>query len=1253
MKHLSMRVPWRDQPWDQRLCAHPLDNSSCLLLKNIGAKRDDDYEVAHALEDMGTLEEIPCLSERGTFMSPNGYLVKKTHPYATYDALKGHIQPTVLSMPPYSFEAVPFRWLARDTFESKLWPSWRGEYDPDSERRAQRVLGLKKQPNWIMDGSNQQAVIRTFFEPVVGGASLVFMYLKHSPFQDDRTDRLLVGAAVVEEIHLPGFWNQSGQQPFDSSMWETTVVHSLRAEQKQGILLPYQSLVELLDAGEDVSSALAWVPEGKNDEFSYVTDHVSSDTAIDALTSLRAAAEGMQSLGIEMATSAVSWVDGLIHRLWDERGATPGLASVLAHLQMEHAYAVARIVTELTTDPWQVLEAGFENAKAWPAQLRGTVASSVGVEWTNTDPQLRTVLKLLSTMDIRPDQVALIMSGKASGDLDPIELLDDPYLAAICTYDDLERIDVNTVDRALFPPAHARWASMVPGQCRMADPRDWRRVRAMMTAGLRVAAGHGDTIVAAENLIEFVNQLQLSEPLQISSALLKGHGLDADTVVDDGGWSPFYGVEIGAGQPAYKLLDLVDAKKHIVAWIEPRLARPPAEVTFDPRDQIDATLQAVGHIGAIDADEEAARAEKAAGLAELFRARVSLLVGSAGTGKTTLLKALADLPAVSRKGVLLLAPTGKASVQLSTKVGRPAQTLASFLVRKGGYDPDRDIYRPVDPIYAHDAGLVVIDEASMLTEQMLAATLTALGNVERLVLVGDPRQLPPIGAGRPFVDLVNHLQPESFDTAARVGPSYVELTVARRQGGSDRDDVLLAQWFGGSEVGAGADTVWERLRTGTTTEHVVHQPWSKDDVIKSLDEVLARELDWGGHPDPEIAFKLTYGGALSDDGKYLNWHTGKGGAGDGAEKWQILSPFRSRAFGTTEINRHIKRKLRNKDLADAFRWQYGAWRNPRPIGPEQIVRGDKVMQTRNNSRAKASPAGSGLDYVANGEIGVVVGRWSNKPRQPALIEFSSQIGATYTYWPSGGEDPPLELAWAVTVHKSQGSEFETTILVLPERVSASRELLYTALTRQTKRVVILHNGTVDELLELAHPKHSETARRLTDLFRPSTPQLVEVDGIPQPFDGNLIHVATNGVMVRSKNEVIVADILEEVVPGRWRYEVLLEGDDGSWCRPDFTTSTPSGIPVYWEHLGKMDQPSYVRRWKEKLQWYESNRIDPVVDSHGKPIADAKGGPNGMLIWTDDRNGVDKPAWTAMAKTIIGASPAVGARRAAKKAAKRL
>jgi len=91
-----MRVPWGDRPWDQHVCDPPLDNSSCLLLKNIGEERDDDHEVAAAGQDIGVLDMrcLPCLSERGTFMAPNGYAVTKQHPYRTNAVLKRHIEPS-------------------------------------------------------------------------------------------------------------------------------------------------------------------------------------------------------------------------------------------------------------------------------------------------------------------------------------------------------------------------------------------------------------------------------------------------------------------------------------------------------------------------------------------------------------------------------------------------------------------------------------------------------------------------------------------------------------------------------------------------------------------------------------------------------------------------------------------------------------------------------------------------------------------------------------------------------------------------------------------------------------------------------------------------------------------------------------------------------------------------------------------------------------------------------------------------------
>ncbi|WP_257138192.1 MULTISPECIES: ATP-dependent RecD-like DNA helicase [Streptomyces] len=1259
IQHLSMRVPWRDRPWDQFICDDPLGNSSCTLLTAIGKKRDDSFEVAHAGAGIDILDQnrLPCLSERATFMSPLGYTVLKQHPYHESRALKGKLHDTRVTLPGYAFEAVPFRWMNRETLAHEVGHDRVPSFSHVAEDAVDAALNSA--PPWVMDGDNQRAVMDTFFEAVAPGDSLVFAYLKHSPFQEQRTDRLLVGAARISRVTPPPMWNQSGDPPFRSSMWETVVEHSLRADMTDGFLLPYQRIVSLMDEGIDVDKALAWAPEGRVVEFSYVTEHLSDDAAIEALTSLQSAAEGMRQLGVPLPDAGLTWLQAQIERLWQLRGPVPGLPGFLRTMGVQQPYAAARAVMAEagdTTDPWDLLHTVFADPSRAPGGIKAHLGALQARIWRKVPPQHQAVLRLLSGFDISPAQVQMLIEGDTDIEMSAEELLQNPYFASTCTYGSADHVPFTTVDRALFPPSHVTWKSPVPDDVALEGPHDRRRIEALLTDVLEGRGRQGDTVVPAGEAIALALDVPLAQPPVLTRMILGAQGLDHDGIHEWEDWSPLASVSLADGTPAYKLTRFDETSSVVRDWIMAQEQRQSLGPVPDARQMLDSALDRNQNVtGELDELEERARTEKATGLSALHDAPLSVLIGSAGTGKTTLLRALVEYVGAAAGNVLLLAPTGKAKVQLETKVKLPARTLASYLSTTHRYDGETGRYLVRgDERPRHTYALVVIDEASMLTEEMLAATLDSFAGVKRIILVGDPRQLPPIGAGRPFVDLVNKLRPESFPDWVRVAPGYVELQVPRRQlaDGSHgtRHDLELAAWFGDNTRGAGDEAIWADLTDNPDLPSVRYVPWGDRTAVEALTDELGRHLALDGVPDPARAFALTYGGVVQGD--YLNWQIGAGGQ---AENWQILSPTRSRAFGTVELNRHIKRTYRSDDT----RWAQQVRRAniPKPIGPELIVRGDKVMQTTNR-RMNAWPKQNALNYVANGEIGVAIGLTVPRAKTPKSqlrlhVEFSSQEGFQYAYRPTQSDDAPLELAWAVTVHKSQGSEFGTTFLILPSRANVSRELMYTALTRQKDKIVILHEGTLSDLRELAQPWRSETARRLTDLFDAPHPVALDIQGTPRRFDRKLIHVSANGIPMASKNEVIIAGILDRLVPGHWQYEGPFTGIDGRVVRPDFTITTIDGRTVYWEHAGMLDLPDYARKWELKKTWYAENDVLPHTQG---------GGRNGSLMWTDDLNGADAQAWSAFASEVLGAAPTTPpvvtadrpdrARRAAKKTARR-
>lgn len=180
----------------------------------------------------------------------------------------------------------------------------------------------------------------------------------------------------------------------------------------------------------------------------------------------------------------------------------------------------------------------------------------------------------------------------------------------------------------------------------------------------------------------------------------------------------------------------------------------------------------------------------------------------------------------------------------------------------------------------------------------------------------------------------------------------------------------------------------------------------------------------------------------------------------------------------------------------------------------------------------------------------------------------------------------LELAYAVSVHKAQGSEFADTFVILPSSATrpVSTELIYTAITRANRHCTLLIQDNVNSLLDARCRENAQTPRinsYLFDNLHVAKELLANRRGW---YEAVKIHEALSGDMLRSKSEVIIANLMHERgIP--FLYEQPLFAPDGTLRLPDFTI-TSRGRTFYWEHLGLLDQGRYADEWKRKKAWYD-------------------------------------------------------------------
>jgi len=1209
LRHISIRVPWHDNEWKGTVCLEPELNGSCLRLPRIADHRSNPKKSnqcepirGQSIKDLDPKTWPCCVAERGMFMSPFEYTRIATHPYVEHSPeTHGHFAPTPLQHPPYSAPAVPFNWMFQESIEEKG-REYGIHVDPAREP------DLRFDTTWVQDKANQLALLDCFHKHVKPDKSLCFFYAKEVPFVED-SRRVIIGVGWVRHIGEAVEYKYSRPGELHSVLWERMVQHSIRPSFKEGFLMPYLELIQYLGDHPDYdpSLATAFAPGDFFDEFSYATELVTHDTAIEALLSCIGALTRAREVLPGNYDTQLKWLHDRLGELWKMRGPCPGLGSALCAFGVEYGTFIAReIEAKLTsnTDPWPIVDKAFHTPSSVlsPESAR-QLDATICQKWKSLPAERKSLLKLISRFNLQTNQATNIYVQEERERLGisvtDREIIADPYLIYESTRLTANPVNVLTIDRGVFPDDVIQKAHPLPEPSALHGGSDARRVRALTIFDLEKASSEGHTLQRKRDVILAIRDLDIRPTCLVDADLMNAI-------------EPSFAGEIDVtalkdGSPCYQLRRLAAVGDVIRNSINKRRSGMRHTIQQDWRSLLDKYLPP---IGPNDEQEELARTEKAASLKELAESRFSVLVGPAGTGKTTLLSILCSHPELASGDILLLAPTGKARVRMEQAVKEKrlhlrGYTIAQFLSRCDRYDGATGRYHTSEQPKESPARTVIVDECSMLTEEMLAALLDALKGVERLILVGDHRQLPPIGPGRPFVDIVSELSPSTIQSIfPKVGPGYAALTIRRRQEGESREDIQLAEWFSGAPLAPAEDEIMENMLLNKTGDNLSFKAWETPDQFRRvLIDILREELNLTS--DNDIAgFEYSLGAKEYNGDRYFNR-----GCAQSVEYWQVLSPVRKLPHGVLAINRLIHEQYRAEMLDFARRERYR--RIPKPKGPEQIVYGDKVINIKNHTRRSVYPKEDAAFYIANGEIGMVVGQFRTKNMRfpPSLlkVEFSSQPNYAYDFRDRDFDEESeviLELAYALTVHKAQGSEFTKVILSLPNPCRLlSRELLYTALTRQRERIVVLYQGALSEIRKYTSDDLSETARRLTNLFQ--KPSLVEHKG--KLYEERLIHRTLRDEMVRSKSELTIADRLySNNIDYLYEHPLTLSGRTRY---PDFTIEdSETGRKFYWEHCGMLIDPNYRERWERKLKWYRNNGILPWQEG---------GGSKGTLIVTED------------------------------------
>ena len=392
-------------------------------------------------------------------------------------------------------------------------------------------------------------------------------------------------------------------------------------------------------------------------------------------------------------------------------------------------------------------------------------------------------------------------------------------------------------------------------------------------------------------------------------------------------------------------------------------------------------------------------------VAAAVRNGLLILTGGPGTGKTTTINAMIRYFEAEGLEIFLAAPTGRAAKRMTEATGCEAQTIHRMLELSGG--PENTNSRAVfarNEDNPLEADVIIIDEMSMVDIHLMQALLKAVIPGTRLILVGDVNQLPSVGPGRVLQDMINA---DAFPV--------VRLTRIFRQA-AESDIIVNAH----------------KINRG---ERVTLDNKSRDFFF------LKRQ-------DPNVILRVVLALVQEKLPRYVHAQI---------SDIQVLTPMRKGALGVENLNLILQRYL-NPPAADKTEKEHGS-------GVLRV--GDKVMQIKNNYQLEwevRNRFGIAVDRglgVFNGDMGII--RAINTFAEELTVEFDEGRMVSYPF----RQLDELELAYAITVHKSQGSEYPAVVIPLltGPKPLMNRNLLYTAVTRARSCVTLVGSAEAFWMME--------------------------------------------------------------------------------------------------------------------------------------------------------------------------------------------